>query len=85
MNTCVPTRKEVWKNVNPDENPGVGSIPLKSIVIFKQPNRPLNCWIRTDSRSGSEFAVINSTVKSYMYPVNRTPTDDHIQGGNGPR
>ena len=60
---------------NPGENPGVGSIPLKSIVIFKQAQRAVELSIRTGSRSRSESAGINSTVRSYLHPVNRTPTD----------
>ena len=65
---------------NPGENPGVGSIPLKSIVIFKKAQRAVELSIRTGSRSRSESAGINSTVRSYLYPVNRTPTDDPIYG-----
>ena len=33
-----------------------------------------------DSKSGSESASFNSTVRSYPYPVSRTPTYDSIYG-----
>ena len=65
---------------NPDEKPGLGSIPLKSIVIFKQAQRAVELSNRTGSRSRSESAGIKSTVRSYLYPVNRTQTDDPIYG-----
>ena len=60
-------------------NPGVSSIPLKSTDLQTSPNK---CWIVywKGSRSRSESAGINSTVRSYLYPVHRTPTDDSIYG-----
>ena len=71
---------------NLKRNPGVGSIPLKSIVIFKQAQRAVELPFRADSRSKSESAGTNNTVRSYLYPVNRTLTYDPIDGGgNGPR
>ena len=66
--------------VNLKRNPGVGSIPQKFIVIFKQAQGAVELSNRTGSRSRSKSADINSTVRSYLYPVNRTPTDDLIYG-----
>ena len=63
---------------NPYENPGVDSIPLKSIVIFKQAQIIVELSHRAGSRSRSESAGTNSTVRSYMYQVDRTQTDDPI-------
>ena len=68
-----------WKR-NPNENPGVGLILLKSIMIFKQAQRSVELSDKTSSRSGSKSAVANSTVRDYLYPVNRTPIDDPISG-----
>ena len=81
-NTCVFTGKDVWENVNP----GIGSIPFKSIVIFKQTQRSVELSNRTGPRSRPESAGPNGTVRSYLYLVNRTPTDyPTYGGGNGPR
>ena len=60
---------------NPGENPDVDSIPLKYIMIFKQAEWIFELSNRTDSRSKSELAGINNTVRSYLYSVNTTPTD----------
>ena len=65
---------------NLKRNPGVGSIPLKSIVIFKQPQRAFELSNRTGSWSRLESAGTKSNVRSYLYPVNRIPTDDPIYG-----
>ena len=46
--------KKRLKNANTGENPGVGSIPLKSIAIFKQEQRAVELLIREGSRSRSE-------------------------------
>ena len=64
---------------SPGENPGVGSIPLQSIVTS---NKPKSCWTvdGTGSKSRSESAGANSTVGGCLYPVNRTQTDDPING-----
>ena len=64
---------------NPGENPSMGSIPLMSILIFKLAQRAVELSA-TSFRSRSESAGINSTVRCYLYPVNRTPTDDPIYG-----
>ena len=70
----------------PNENPGVGSIPINSIAIFKQTQRAVELSNRAGSRNRSESAGINSTVRSYPYLINRTPTDDQKYGrGNGPQ
>ena len=50
-------------------------------MIFKQAQRAVELSFRADSRSRLESAGSNSTVRSYLYPVNRTPTDDPIYGG----
>ena len=63
---------------NPCENFDVGSISLKSKVIFEQVQRAIELSKSVDSRNRSESAEINSIVRSYLYPVNRTPTDDPI-------
>ena len=57
-----------------------------SLVHSDFQTSPKSCWIvnRAGSRSGSESAGINSTVRSYPYPVNRTLTDDPKYGENGP-
>ena len=65
---------------NLKRNPGVGSIPLKFIVIFKKAKRAVELSNRAGPRSRSESAGANITVRSYPYPVNRTPTDDPIYG-----
>ena len=65
---------------NPGENFVVGLIPLKSIVIFKQAQITAELSFRADSWSRSESAGINSTVRSYLYLVNRTPIDDPVYG-----
>ena len=61
------------------QNPGVGSISLMSTDFQTSPKK---CWTVywTGSRNRSESASINSTVRSYLYPVSRTPTDDPIYG-----
>ena len=63
---------------NPDQNFGVGSIPLKSKVIFKQAQRAIELSKSVGSKNRSESAGINSIIRSYLYPVNRTSTDDPI-------
>ena len=71
---------------NPGENPGLGSIPLKFIVIFKQAQRAVELSNKAGSRSRPESTGTNSTIRSYLYPIYRTPTDDPIYGRkNGPR
>ena len=65
---------------NPGENPGVNSIPLKSIVTFKQAQSSVELSFWAGSRSRSESAGTNSTIRSCLYPVNRTLTDDPIYG-----
>ena len=65
---------------NPGENLGMCLIPLKSIMIFKQVKRTVELSIRTGSQCRSESASMNSTVRGYLYPINRTPTDDPIYG-----
>ena len=60
---------------------GMGFIPLKSSV---NSNKHKECWISLkggNSRSRKESAGTNSTVRCYLDPVNRTPTDDPIYGG----
>ena len=46
---------------NPDENPGVDLIPLKSVVFFKQTRRAVQLPIWAGSRSRSESDGINMT------------------------
>ena len=67
---------------NLGKNFGVDLIPLKSKVIFKQAQRAVEWSKMVGSRNRSESAGINSIVRSYLYPVNRTPTDDpmYIEG-----
>ena len=62
---------------NPGENPEVGSIPFKSIMIFKQTQRAVELST-TGSRIRSKSAGTNSTVRGDLYPVKRMPTDDPI-------
>ena len=70
---------------NPGENHGMGSIPLKSTDFQTSPNKFWTVYW-TVLRSRLEFSDSNSTVRSYLYPVNRKSTDDPIYGGgNGPR
>ena len=49
-------------------------------MIFKQAQRAVELSVRAGSRSRSDSAGINSTVGSYLYLANRTPTDDSIYG-----
>ena len=58
---------------------GVGSIPLKSIVFFKQAQRAVGLS-RTGSRSRSESAGTNSIVRSFLYLLIGSPIDDPIYG-----
>ena len=56
---------------NLKRNPDISSISFKSIVTFKQAQRDVELYM-TGSRSRSESAGTNSTVRSYLYSVNRT-------------
>ena len=62
---------------NLKRNLGMGSIPLKSIVIFIQAQRAVELST-TGSRCRSESAGTDSTVRSNLYLANRIPTDDPI-------
>ena len=63
-----------------------GSIPLKG-HFWELLNRLLNFWYWSDEfKKQTRTRKVTSTVRSYLYPVHRTPTDDPIYGGgNGPR
>ena len=63
-----------------------GSIPLKG-HFWELLNRLLNFWYWSDEfEKQTRTRKVTSTVRSYLYPVHRTPTDDPIYGGgNGPR
>ena len=63
-----------------------GSIPLKG-HFWELLNRLLNFWYWSDEfEKQTRTRKGTSTVRSYLYPVHRTPTDDPIYGGgNGPR
>ena len=80
-NTCVPTRKDTWKSVKSWWKSWRGFDPS----LFQWfPDSPNDRWIfRSEQiqKSISESAGINSTIRSYPYPVNRTLTNDPIYGG----
>ena len=71
---------------NPGEKMVAGSIPHKG-HFWELLNRLLNFWYWSDEfEKQTRTRKVTSTVRSYPYPVHRTPTDDPIYGGrNGPR
>ena len=57
-------------NRNPGESHGVGSIPLKSIVIFKRVQRTAEMSFRTGSRSRSESTDEIALLKAaYIWSI----------------
>ena len=66
---------------NPGEKMVAGSIPLKG-HFWELLNRLLNFWCWSDEfEKQTRTRKVTSTVRGYLYPVHRTPTDDPIYGG----
>ena len=66
---------------NPGEKMVAGSIPHQGPLLIPL-NRLLNFWYWSDEfEKQTRTWKVTSTVRGYLYPVHRTPTDDPIYGG----
>ena len=65
---------------NPSEKMVAGSIPHQG-PLLEHLNKLLNFWYWSDEFvKQPRTRKATSTVRGYLYPVHRTPTDDPIYG-----
>ena len=85
-NTCVSTGNSCSSEAKPQWKVGRGFNSVQRLLLIPL-NRLLNFWSGSDEfEKQARTRKVTSTVRGYLYPVHRTPTDDPIYGGgNGPR
>ena len=85
-NTCVSTGNSSSSEAKPRWKDGRGFNSAQGPLLIPL-NRLLNFWFWSDEfEKQARTRKVTSTVRDYLYPVHRTPTDDPIYGGgNGPR
>ena len=83
-NTCVSTGNSSSSEAKPRWKDGRGFNSAQRPLLIPL-NRLLNFWSGSDEfEKQARTRKVTSTVRGYLYPVHRTPTDDPIYGrGNG--
>ena len=80
-NTCVSTGNSSSSEAKPRWKDGRGFNSAQRPLLIPL-NRLLNFWSGSDEfEKQARTRKATSTVRGYLYPVHRTPTDDPIYGG----
>ena len=79
-NTCVSTGNNSSSEAKPRWKDGRGFNPAQRPLLIPL-NRLLNFWYWSDEfEKQARTKKVTNTVRGYLYPVHRTPTDDPIYG-----